>query len=65
MTRCCVAQEGSGVGSRQSEADSEEAIAELIALSQEGSLGSLSDGEPGYARASRCRPPPRALETCP
>ena len=26
----------------------------MVALSQEGSLGSLSDGEPGYARASRC-----------
>lgn len=48
-----VASNGQGSQATRSEADSDEAIQDVVAVSQEGSLGSLSDSDAGYRRMSR------------
>ncbi len=48
-----VASKGQGSRAARSEADSEEAIQDVVAVSQEGSLGSLSDSDAGFRRLSR------------
>ncbi|KAK9908597.1 hypothetical protein WJX75_000177 [Coccomyxa subellipsoidea] len=48
-----VASKRQGSQATRSEADSDEAIQDVVAVSQEGSLGSLSDSDAGYRRMSR------------